>query len=52
MENKDIIEFFDRCAPSRDTEMVKDDEIIDTILKDGENSKMQMDVTMFEFFHH
>ena len=36
MEKKDIIDFFDRCAPSWDAEMVKDDEIIDTILKNAE----------------
>jgi demethylmenaquinone methyltransferase/2-methoxy-6-polyprenyl-1,4-benzoquinol methylase len=36
MEKKDIIEFFDRCAPTWDADMVKDDEIIDTILKNAE----------------
>ena len=32
MEKKDIIAFFDRCAPSWDAEMIKSDVIIGTIL--------------------
>ena len=32
MEKKDIIAFFDRCAPSWDAEMIKNDVIIGTIL--------------------
>ena len=32
MEKKDIIEFFDKCAPSWDANMIRDDEIINTIL--------------------
>ena len=32
MEKKDVIEFFDRCAPKWDAEMIKSDEIIDIIL--------------------
>ena len=29
MDKKDIISFFDRCAPMWDAEMIKDDSIID-----------------------
>lgn len=36
MEKKDIIEFFDRCAPSWDAEMIKNDKIIETILDNAE----------------
>ena len=36
MEKKDIIEFFDRCAPAWDAEMVKSDAIIGTILDNAE----------------
>jgi demethylmenaquinone methyltransferase/2-methoxy-6-polyprenyl-1,4-benzoquinol methylase len=36
MEKKDIIEFFDRCAPTWDTEMIKNDEIIGKILDNAE----------------
>ena len=36
MEKKDIIEFFDRCAPSWDAEMVKNDTIIGKILDNAE----------------
>ena len=36
MEKKDIIEFFDRCAPSWDAEMIKNDEIIGKILDNAE----------------
>ena len=32
MEKQDIIEFFDRCAPSWDAEMIRNDEVINTIL--------------------
>lgn len=32
MDKKDVIEFFDRCAPSWDAGMIKDDRIIETIL--------------------
>lgn len=32
MEKKDIIAFFDQCAPQWDAEMIRDDEIISTIL--------------------
>ena len=36
MEKKDIIEFFDRCAPFWDAEMIKNDEIIGKILDNAE----------------
>jgi len=36
MEKKDIIEFFDRCAPTWDADMVKSDKIIGTILDNAE----------------
>ena len=36
MEKKDVIEFFDRCAPAWDAEMMKDDEIIGAILDNAE----------------
>ncbi len=36
MEKKDIIEFFDRCAPTWDAEMIKNDKIIETILDNAE----------------
>lgn len=32
MEKKDIIEFFDMCAPEWDADMIRNDEIINTIL--------------------
>lgn len=38
MTQKDIIDFFNRCAPSWDAEMVRDDEIINTIL---DNAKVE-----------
>ena len=41
MEKKDIIEFFDRCAPTWDTEMIKNDEIIDKILDNAEIQESQ-----------
>ena len=36
MEKKDIIEFFDRCAPSWDADMIKNDAIIGRILDNAE----------------
>lgn len=36
MEKKDVIEFFDRCAPTWDAEMIKKDEIIEAILDNAE----------------
>ena len=36
MEKKDIIEFFDRCAPSWDADMIKSDLIIGKILDNAE----------------
>ena len=36
MEKKDIIEFFDRCAPSWDADMIKSDAIIGRILDNAE----------------
>ena len=36
MEKKDIIEFFDRCAPSWDADMIKSDTIIGNILDNAE----------------
>ena len=36
MEKKDVIEFFDRCAPTWDAGMIKDDKIIETILDNTE----------------
>ena len=38
MDKKDVIEFFDRCAPQWDAGMIKDDHIIDTILDNAEVS--------------
>ena len=38
MDKKDVIEFFDRCAPQWDAGMIKDDRIIDTILDNAEVS--------------
>lgn len=38
MEKKDIIEFFDRCAPSWDADMIKSDTIIGKILDNAEVS--------------
>lgn len=38
MTQKDIIDFFDRCAPSWDAEMIRDDVIINTIL---DNAKVE-----------
>ena len=36
MEKQDIIEFFDRCAPTWDADMIKSDAIIGTILDNAE----------------
>ena len=36
MEKKDVIEYFDRCAPTWDGEMRKDDEILAAILDNAE----------------
>ena len=36
MDKKDVIEFFDRCAPSWDADMIKSDEIIGKILDNAE----------------
>lgn len=36
MEKKSIVEFFDRCAPTWDAEMIKSDEIIGKILDNAE----------------
>ena len=43
MEKKDIIEFFDRCAPSWDADMIKSDAIIGKILDNAEVS-VDMDI--------
>ena len=39
MEKKDVIEYFDRCAPTWDGEMRKDDEILAAILDNAEVGK-------------
>ena len=39
MEKKDVIEFFNRCAPTWDGEMRKDDEILAAILDNAEVGK-------------
>lgn len=36
MEKQDVIDFFDRCAPTWDAEMIKNDEIIGKILDNAE----------------
>ena len=36
MNKRDVIEFFDRCAPTWDAEMIKSDAIIGTILDNAE----------------
>ena len=36
MEKKDVIEFFDRCAPTWDADMIKSDDIIGKILDNAE----------------
>ena len=38
MDKKDVIAFFDRCAPTWDADMIKSDAIIDTILNNAEVS--------------
>ena len=38
MEKRDVVEFFDRCAPSWDETMIKSDEIIGKILDNAEVS--------------
>ena len=43
MDKKDVIEFFDRCAPGWDAGMIKSDEIIGKILDNAEVGK-NMDV--------
>ena len=57
MEKKDIIEFFDRCAPTWDAEMIKNDEIIGKILDNAEVQEGQhiLDVAcgtgvMFDYY--
>ena len=57
MEKKDIIEFFDRCAPTWDADMIKSDRIIGRILDNaevGENMEI-LDVAcgtgvMFDYY--
>lgn len=39
MEKQDVIAFFDRCAPSWDADMIKNDEIIGKILDNAEVGK-------------
>ena len=36
MQKQDVIDFFDRCAPTWDAEMIKNDEIIGKILDNAE----------------
>ena len=57
MNKKDVIEFFDRCAPFWDADMVKNDEIIGTILNNAEVKEGQhvLDVAcgtgvMFDYY--
>ena len=57
MEKKDIIEFFDCCAPTWDAEMIKNDEIIGKILDNAEVQEGQhiLDVAcgtgvMFDYY--
>ena len=57
MEKKDIIDFFDRCAPFWDKDMVKSDVIIGTILNNAEVGEGQhvLDVAcgtgvMFDYY--
>ena len=35
IDKQDVIRFFDRCAPSWDSELIRDDEIIKKILDNG-----------------
>ena len=46
MEKKDIIDFFDRCAPDWDAEMIRNEKIITTIL-DNAGIDCGMDVLGF-----
>ena len=57
MDKKDVIEFFDRLAPSWDADMIKDDAIIGEILKNAQISAGQtvLDVAcgtgvMFDYY--
>lgn len=57
MEKKDVIEFFDRCAPSWDADMIKSDVIIGKILDNAEVGEGQhiLDVAcgtgvMFDYY--
>ena len=57
MEKKDIIAFFDRCAPFWDADMIKNDAIIGTILNNAEVTEGQhiLDVScgtgvMFDYY--
>ena len=57
MEKKDIIAFFDRCAPFWDADMIKNDAIIGTILNNAEVTEGQhiLDVAcgtgvMFDYY--
>ena len=36
MQKQDVIDYFDRCAPTWDAEMVKNEEIIELILNNAE----------------
>ena len=36
MQKQDVIDYFDRCAPTWDAEMIKNDEIIGKILDNAE----------------
>ena len=36
MQKQDVIDYFDRCAPIWDAEMIKNDEIIGKILDNAE----------------
>ena len=36
MQKSEVVEFFDKCAPSWDAEMIRDDAIINTILDNAE----------------
>ena len=45
MEKKDVIAFFDRCAPSWDAEIIKNDEIIGKIL---DNAKVKKNMNVLD----
>ncbi len=59
MQKQDIIEFFDRCAPTWDADMIKSDKIIGTILDNAE-VEAGMDIldvacgtgVMFDYYLH